>query len=202
LIKEINQLCDYSNLNSARIRITCWRKGGGTYRSLENDYDYLIEAFELENTPLSEELITFGFCHDIQKPLIPLSNYKTNASLYFVLAQRYAQKNKWNEVILFNTSGRICEGSYQNIFIVKDAVFCTPPISEGCIDGSSRRFLISLMKQENLPFQEKPLTKSDIETADGLFFSNGMRIISVAKYDGSGQIIRLMKLAKKAIGIG
>jgi branched-chain amino acid aminotransferase len=195
-------LASANKLESARVRITYWRRGDGNYRAYENKYDFLIETMPLEKEPLKQQdLISYGYCTNVQKPMIRLSNFKTNASLYFVMAQQWAQQNNWREVILLNTSGKVCEGSYHNIFIIQNGKFITPPIAEGCIDGSARKYIIELLQQQQYAFEEKPLTKEEVDSSDALFFTNGIRIITPAKYDARGVLSQLIQIAKNALDI-
>lgn len=186
-------LATANELQNARIRITFWRRGEGTYRAIENNYDYLIEAMPLEVRPLNrQDMVRYGYCPDIQKPMIRLSNFKTNSSLYFVMAQQYARLNDLQEVILMNTENRVCEGSYQNIFIYSDEKFRTPALSEGCINGSSRRFLIDYLKKNNIPIEECRIEKEMVESAEIVIFTTGLRIISIAKNNNPPVLTRIM----------
>lgn len=202
LSQKIRDLVAANRHQHARIRITFWRRGGGTYRALENAYDYLIEAGPLEVQPLSRlDVIRYGYCPDIQKPMIRLSNFKTNSSLYYVMAQQYARLHDYQEVLLLNTENRVCEGSYQNIFILKEGIFYTPPLSEGCIDGSSRRFLIDLLQQHKYRFEETSLSKQDIDQSDALFFTNGILIMTPGRYDEAGRLMQLIRLVKNSLNL-
>lgn len=190
----IIQLTQKLRFKNARCRITFWRRGAGTYRAIENNYDYIIEAFPLEDKPLNiNEIISFGFNSEILKPMIQLSNYKTNSSLYFVLAQKYAQQNNLREVVLLNTANRVCEGSYQNIFIYRNGIFHTPSISEGCIDGSARKFLINYFKENNYECIEGQIEKIVVQEAEMVFFTNGIKLITLGKEDKSGVMTKIME---------
>ncbi|HMF70840.1 MAG TPA: aminotransferase class IV, partial [Flavitalea sp.] len=50
----------------------------------------------------------------------------------------------------------------------------TPPLSEGCVAGIMRRFLLRELPQYGFDIEEKPLTISDIENADECFLTNAI----------------------------
>ena len=88
----------------------------------------------------------------------------------FVMAAKFAKENGWDEVIILNEHGRVCEALTSNIFIKKDNVFYTPPLSEGCIDGVNRKaFLI-----ENKNIIERPIEIEELKN-NQIYFSNAVR---------------------------
>lgn len=59
-----------------------------------------------------------------------------------VIALRYALDRGASEAIFGNTSGRLCEGTGSNIFVVVDDTLVTPPLSSGCLAGITRDLLV------------------------------------------------------------
>ena len=76
------------------------------------------------------------------------------------------------EVIFFNEQNEATEGSISNIFIKKDEVFFTPPLSCGLLDGVFRRHLLS---SQPLLVRERILTAADLVSADALYIGNSVR---------------------------
>ena len=65
-----------------------------------------------------------------------------------MLASKYAKINGFDDVLLLNSSNSIIESTNSNLFLkVNDVVF-TPPLSEGCVDGSMRKILIPIIEKE------------------------------------------------------
>jgi branched-chain amino acid aminotransferase len=69
------------------------------------------------------------------------------------------------------------EGNTSNLFIVKNNVIKTSPLSEGAVDGVFRRQLIDKISNANLAFEEIPLTREMIIAADEIWFCNAVRAI-------------------------
>jgi len=75
-----------------------------------------------------------------------------------------------SEVLFFNESGELCEGSYTNVFIRKDGRMLTPPVSCGLLPGVLRRALM-----ESGMVHEHILTLDDVRNADELYIGNSVR---------------------------
>ena len=75
------------------------------------------------------------------------------------------------EGIMYNHEGFVAEATGDNVFIVKDGVIFTPPISAGSLDGITRKVVINLAKKEGLTVIEKNLTRADLYIADECFLT-------------------------------
>jgi len=120
---------------------------------------------------------TRRFSADQLDPRIKSLNY-----LNQIMARREATAAGAHEAILLNQSGRVAEGSADNLFIVKAGVLMTPPISEGALDGITRKIILQLASQADIARRECPLTPLDLVTADECFLTGtGAELIPVAK---------------------
>ena len=98
-----------------------------------------------------------------------------------IMARREATAAGASEAILLNQWGRVAEGSADNIFIAKAGVLKTPPISEGALDGITRKVVIQLAEQHNIVVTQCPLTPIDLVTADECFLTGtGAEMIPVS----------------------
>jgi len=119
-----------------------------------------------------------------------------------ILAKDEADKAGADEAIILNADGRITEGTVSNIFAVADGVVKTPPATDGLLPGISRKIVIQLAKEHNLPMEESSLWPRDIFGADELFMtSTSVGIMPLTEVDGrvigSG---RAGGVSKKLIG--
>ncbi len=83
---------------------------------------------------------------------------------------RLKEKTECKEILLFNECGALCEGSYTNVFIVKDGQMLTPPVSSGLLPGILRRALIATGQA-----QEQVLVIEDLQNADEIYVGNSVR---------------------------
>lgn len=98
----------------------------------------------------------------------------TNRKLYKEVESEYIKKGL-NDLIILNEFGRVCESTIANVFILKDGVYYTPPISEGCIDGVYRTVFIQKAMIKKISFKEMPLSIDDLKSADQVFLCNAVR---------------------------
>lgn len=119
---------------------------------------------------------TRRFSPDQLDPRIKSLNY-----LNQIMARREATAAGASEAILLNQWGRVAEGSADNIFIAKAGVLKTPPVSEGALDGITRKVVIQLAELHNIAVTLCPLTPIDLVTADECFLTGtGAEMIPVA----------------------
>src|ERR1700680_3179318 len=64
------------------------------------------------------------------------------------LAKTEAVTNGFDEAIMLNSEGHVAEGSAQNIFVVRNGTIMTPPVSDGILEGITRRTIIDLCQRE------------------------------------------------------
>jgi len=95
----------------------------------------------------------------------------TNRNLYDS-EYRKALNNGFCEVIFTNKKGEITEGAISNIFILKDGIYFTPPVSAGLLDGIYRRYFIKANCKKVI---EKSLFFQDLLKADKIFICNSVR---------------------------
>jgi len=88
-----------------------------------------------------------------------------------VLAKIESQKAGYEEAILLDDLGHVCEGSGENIFVVRDGVVHTPPQTASILDGISRRSVIEIARDEGLEVVERDLARAELYLADEVFLS-------------------------------
>jgi len=113
-------------------------------------------------------------------PRIKSLNY-----LNHVLARIEAGHAGADEAILLNAQGHVSEGSTDNIFVVRDCVLLTPPVTDGALDGVTRGVIMQLASELALSCVERTLTPYDLYTADECFLcGTAMELIPVREIDG------------------
>jgi branched-chain amino acid aminotransferase len=163
---------------NSRVRLLVFRETGGTYAPTNFNPDFLIEAADLpdKNFQLNELGVTLGVFTDFKLQQTPISAFKTNNALPYILASIFARENAFDDVILrSNTEGGIAEATASNIFIFQDNNWLTPPLSSGCVGGVMRQFLLSQQKRLGFNFIEKALTINDLENAEEVILTNAVQ---------------------------
>ncbi|MFL5822341.1 MAG: branched-chain amino acid transaminase [Solirubrobacteraceae bacterium] len=88
-----------------------------------------------------------------------------------VLAKIEASKAGYQESILLDAHGFVCEGSGENIYVVRDGVIFTPPHTAAILDGISRRSVMTIADDLGHKLVECDLTRSELYLADEVFLS-------------------------------
>lgn len=88
------------------------------------------------------------------------------------LAKSEAIGNGFDEAILLTPDGHVAEGSAENIFIVRDGVVHTPPLTDAILEGITRKTVIELLRDElRVGVIERSIDRSELYQSDEIFFS-------------------------------
>jgi Branched-chain amino acid aminotransferase/4-amino-4-deoxychorismate lyase len=148
------------HLQNARIRITLFRGDGGLYDAISHIPNYLVQTWALpadKDTWNSNGLI-LGIYTEVKKSCDILSNLKHNNFLPYSMAALHAKSQKWNDAVLLNTHGRICDSTIANIFLIKHGIIYTPALEEGCIAGVMRRHIIKQLVELGYKVEQARIT--------------------------------------------
>jgi branched-chain amino acid aminotransferase len=88
-----------------------------------------------------------------------------------ILAKIEASKAGYAEAILLDSRGFVCEGSGENIFVVRDGVLLTPPQAASILDGINRKSIIQLARDAGHVVVERDLARAELYLADEIFMS-------------------------------
>ena len=109
----------------------------------------------------------------------------TKRALYDTEFERLSREEGADEVLFLNERYEVVEGSRTNLFVEKDGVLITPPVSSGLLPGCLRR---ALLEDDTMPSLEAPLTLEDLRTADKIFVGNALRGLVRADLSESDQL--------------
>ena len=183
LEKNANAIIRKNNIVDGSIRITIFRDSDGKYFPNDNKSSYCIYTYNDTQAcfVLNSDPLLLGVYEDNYKSVSALSSIKSLNSLLYVMASKYAKKNDFDDVLLLNSNKNIIESTNSNIFLCYGDVVYTPPISDGCVDGSMRRLIITLLK-DKFTLLTKTIIYSDVVECEELFLSNA---ISGVRWVGS-----------------
>ena len=109
----------------------------------------------------------------------------TNRAFYDEPRQRAHAAEGVDEVVFCNERGELTEGSITNLFVERDGMLLTPPLSSGLLPGTLRAELLATGRAE-----EQVLTLADLETSDAIWLGNSVRGLMRAEwitYQGDGR---------------
>lgn len=88
-----------------------------------------------------------------------------------IFAKLDALDSGYDEAILLNTQGFVAEGPGENVFIIKDGVLITPPLSAGALEGITRDSIIRIARDKKIRFEERNISRKQLYNADEAFFT-------------------------------
>jgi len=117
---------------------------------------------------------------DSLSPRIKSLNYLNN-----ILAKIEANQAGVVEGIMLNQEGYVAEGTSDNIFIFRDGVLITPPLSAGILEGITRESVLQIAGPLGIKTREELFTRHDFYTSDECFLTGtAAELIPVIKVDG------------------
>ena len=133
-------------------------------------------------------------------PRAKISGSYVNAALQ----KTEALLNGYDEALVLTADGKhVSEGSAMNVFIVKNGNLITPPVTDDILEGITRDTVIKLaVEDENIKVIERSIDRTELYTADELFFcGTGAQISPIGYVDkrpvGNGEMGPVTKKLQK-----
>lgn len=161
-----------------RVRLTMFRSGEGLYTPPTDAASVVIECspldengYQLNKTGYKTEVYP-----ELKKPVNQLSQIKSANALLYVMAARWRKENGYDDCLLMNDRGCLCESMSSNLFWVKDSALFTPALSTGCLPGVMRSVVIELAGKAQLTVHTPAApTTADLLEADEIFLTNAIQ---------------------------
>ncbi|ELS02209.1 branched-chain amino acid aminotransferase, group I [Xenococcus sp. PCC 7305] len=112
---------------------------------------------------------------------LPLRGKISGAYITSSLAKTEAVESGFDEAILMNSQGKICEASGMNIFVVRDNKIITPGFDQDILEGITRDSAITVAKDLGIEVIERAVDKTELLIADEVFFSGTAAKITPVK---------------------
>ncbi|HEY2388508.1 MAG TPA: branched-chain amino acid transaminase [Candidatus Binatia bacterium] len=107
-----------------------------------------------------------------------------------ILANQEARRSGYDEALLLDTDGFVAEASGENLFIVRDGIVKTPPLTS-VLPGITRATLITLLRERGHTVVEERFTRDEVYIADEAFFTGT-----------AAEVTPVRELDDRAIGSG
>ena len=109
-----------------------------------------------------------------------------------VLAKIESLKAGYDEAILLDEHGHVCEGTGENVYVVRDGTILTPPHTASILDGISRRAVLQIAQDLGYPTIERDIERAELYLADeGVLTGTAAELVPVREVDdhpiGSGR---------------
>lgn len=101
-----------------------------------------------------------------------------------ILAKTETAQAGYEEAILLDERGFVCEGSGENIFVVSDGSVATPPQTASILDGITRKSVITILRDNGIEVVERDIARSELYGADEVFLcGTAAEVVPVREVD-------------------
>ena len=177
-LREVtHELIARNGFKSCYIRPLVWRGYGPMgLNPLDNPVEAMIAVWEW-GAYLGEEGKRNGVRARVSsyrrissESLIPHSK-ASGQYLNSVLAKIESVKAGYEEAILLDDKGYVCEGTGENVFVIKDGVIHTPGQADGILDGINRKSCIQIARDLGYEVVERNIARAELALADEVFLT-------------------------------
>jgi branched-chain amino acid aminotransferase len=116
---------------------------------------------------------------------LPARGKITGAYISSAFIKTDALRSGFDEALVLTQDGHLSEGSAENVFIVRNEVLITPPVTDNILEGITRRTIIALAQEElGLRVLERSIDRSEIYICDELFLTGtAAEVTAVTRVD-------------------
>ena len=128
----------------------------------------------------------------IDDNVIPARGKVAGAYANSALIKTDANRSGFDEALVLDNNGHISEGSAMNIFMVRDGVLVTPPVTDNILEGITRKSVMELAQKElGLEVVERSIDRTEVFIAEEMFMTGT-----------AAQIVAVTKIDHRAVGTG
>lgn len=129
--------------------------------------------------------VTFSSWRRIDDNAIPARGKISGAYINSAFIKTDAVLSGFDEALVLTNDGHLSEGSAMNVFIVRDDVVYTPPVTENILEGITRRTIIELAREAlGITVVERRIDRTEVYLVDELFMTGtAAQIVAVTKVD-------------------
>ncbi len=107
------------------------------------------------------------------------SNYPVS-----IMANQEVTRNGYDEAILMDSQGYVCQGAGENLFLVKNGELHTPDLAGGALDGITRRTMMQFCEDLGIKVTERRITRDEFYLADEIFMTGtAAEVTPIREYD-------------------
>jgi branched-chain amino acid aminotransferase len=165
---------------------------GVRLHDLKDDLCIFVTSFEKYVRNDSNAHVTFSSWRRIDDNVIPARAKVAGSYANSALIKTDAMRGGFDEALVLDHNGHISEGSAMNIFMVRDGMVTTPPVTDNILEGITRKSVMEFAHKElGLEVVERSIDRTEVFIAEELFMTGtAAQIVAVTKVDhrpiGSG----------------
>ena len=129
--------------------------------------------------------VTISSWRRIDDNAIPARGKVAGAYANSALIKTDANRSGFDEALVLDNHGHISEGSAMNVFMVRDGLLVTPPVTDNILEGITRKSVMELASKElGLDVVERSIDRTEVFIAEEMFMTGtAAQITAVTKID-------------------
>jgi len=129
--------------------------------------------------------VGFSTWRRVDDNVIPARGKISGTYVNSALAKTEAVLNGFQEALVLTQDGHVSEASAANLFIVRDGVLITPPITDNVLEGITRKSIIQFAREDfGLEVVERSIDRSELYLAEEAFFcGTGVGVAAIGEVD-------------------
>ena len=158
---------------------------GVKLHDLRDEFCMFVTAYEPYVKNDTNAHVTFSSWRRIDDNVIPARGKVSGAYANSALIKTDANRAGFDEALVLDHNGHVSEGSAMNVFMLRDGILVTPPITDNILEGITRRSAIELARKElGLEVRERSIDRTEVFISDEMFMTGtAAQIIAVTKVD-------------------
>lgn len=158
---------------------------GVRLHNLKDEFCMFVIAYEPYVKNDTNAHVTISSWRRIDDNVIPARGKVSGAYANSALIKTDANRAGFDEALVLDNNGHVSEGSAMNIFMVRDGVLITPPVTDNILEGITRRSVIELANKElGLTVLERSIDRTEVYICEELFMTGtAAQITAVTKID-------------------
>ncbi|MBK9327863.1 MAG: aminotransferase class IV [Sphingobacteriales bacterium] len=182
ILRLLKYECVEKGLKNFRLRLEVQKNRAHDYMPeiAQLKWNCVLRPLESTVYQLNEFGLSLTFLPKHNKSPDAFCNLKHTDRNIYEKSIKYARENDFDDALVLNENNTVADASIYNVFIVKDDVIYTPPLTDGPVAGVLRELLLTRLP--TIQISEKSLTIQDVYAADEVFLTNVIRGIRWVKY--------------------
>lgn len=187
LIEATTQVLARCGIETGTARFTVTRRGDKRWNHAGSSDFSILARFSYGLKVNDLRLILSPFRLDARRAL---AGVKSTSYMEHQLAASQALRQRYDEALLCNQNGAICEGALSNIFWARGSELFTPSLQCGCLPGIAREIMLEAAASLGFTIHEGVFSLPEISAADEIFItsaSSGPRGVTVLQIENEAQ---------------
>lgn len=158
---------------------------GVRLHNLKDEFSMFVTAFDKYVANDTNAHVTISSWRRIDDNVIPARGKVAGAYANSALIKTDANRAGFDEALVLDNNGHISEGSAMNIFMLRDGVLVTPPVTDNILEGITRKTIIELARKElGLEVAERSIDRTEVFIAEEMFLTGtAAQVTAVTKID-------------------